>query len=146
MPLTRGVPETVLPDPPSDALDALEEARRLPAGERRAATLAVAARYPRFLAAWADLAELDEEPVTAYAYARVGYHRGLDAARGAGWRGSGYLRWTAPSNRGFLSSLDALRKAAFAIGEDDEGERCELFLRQLDPDWRGDDPHRQRDD
>lgn len=136
MPLSRGLPETVLAEPPADAVNTLEEARQLPPDERRAATVAVAARYPRFLAAWADLAGLSDQPVAAYAYARVGYHRGLDAARAAGWRGSGYIRWREPANRGFLASLDALRRAASAIGEDDESERCELFLRQLDPDWR----------
>ena len=91
---------------------------------------------PRCLQAWADLAELADDPVERYAYARVGYHRGLDALRAAGWRGSGYVRWRHESNRGFLRSLDALRQAAAAaIGETDEEQRCELFLRQLDPEW-----------
>jgi DNA-binding transcriptional LysR family regulator len=96
---------------------------------------AVAARDPRCLPAWADLAELADDPIARYAYARVGYHRGLDALRAAGWRGSGYVRWEHESNRGFLRSLDALRQAAGAIGEADEEQRCDLFLRQLDPEW-----------
>ena len=54
----------------------------------------------------------------------------------SGWRGSGYVRWEHPDNRGFLRALDALRAAA-AIGEQPEAERCALFLRQLDPDWKG---------
>jgi len=45
------------------------------------------------------------------------------------------VRWRAPTNRGFLRSLEGLRAAAAAIGEVDEEERCALFLRQLDPDW-----------
>jgi hypothetical protein len=45
------------------------------------------------------------------------------------------VRWRAPSNRGFLRSLDGLRRAAAAIGEEDEAERCDQFLHQLDPDW-----------
>ena len=73
--------------------------------------------------------------IEAYAYFRVGYHRGLDTLRANGWRGSGYVRWVHPSNRGFLSSLNGLAKAAAAIGELDEAERCELFLRQCDPSW-----------
>ena len=73
--------------------------------------------------------------VTAYAYARTGYHRGLDALRAAGWRGSGYVRWRNPSNRGFLRCVEALRRRAGEIGEEDEEQRCALFLRQLDPDW-----------
>ena len=132
---TSGTPETVL-DPLSPELAAaLEAAHSLPAGERRDAVAAVAARDPRCLQAWADLAELATDPIERYAYARVGYHRGLDTLRAAGWRGSGFVRWRHESNRGFLRSLDALRAAAEEIGETDEAQRCALFLRQLDPEW-----------
>ena len=72
----------------------------------------------------------------AYAYCRVGYHRGLDALRAAGWRGSGYVRWAAPSNHGFLWSLWGLGQSAAAIGEVDEADRCAGFLAQLDPGGR----------
>jgi len=126
---TKGSPDTVLPDPDPEAAAALAAA-----GDREAVS-AVAARWPRFLDAWASLAELATTPVDRYAFARVGYHRGLDALRAAGWRGSGHVRWAAPTNRGFLRSLDALRDAAGAIGEDEEEARCALFLRQLDPEW-----------
>jgi hypothetical protein len=78
---------------------------------------------------------LSTDPVEAYAYFRVGYHRGLDALRQSGWRGSGYVRWRHPSNRGFLRAVDGLRRQAEAIGETDEALRCADFLRQLDPDW-----------
>jgi hypothetical protein len=96
---------------------------------------AVAAGDPRCLQAWATLAELAETPTDRYAFARVGYHRGLDSLRAAGWRGSGYVRWRHESNRGFLRSLHALELAAAAIGEVEEEQRCALFLRQLDPEW-----------
>lgn len=97
----------------------------------------VVARWPRFSEAWATLAEICEgdDTVAAYAFARTGYHRGLDALRAAGWRGSGYVRWSHEPNRGFLRCLDALRRLAGTIGEVDEEERCGTFLRQLDPDW-----------
>ncbi|MGO9456738.1 MAG: DUF3151 family protein [Acidimicrobiales bacterium] len=130
---TRGTPETVLPDLDPAVASQLEAAETSPTGERRAAFSAVAARHPRCLEAWASLAELEAPAVDRYAFARVGYHRGLDALRAAGWRGSGYVRWRHPSNRGFLRSLEALRAAAAEIGEADEAERCALFLRQLDP-------------
>jgi hypothetical protein len=127
----------VLSPPPVHAAEALDAALSRPGEERRAALSAVAAAHPRFLDAWARLADLafeNGEVVESYAYARVGYHRGLDTLRAEGWRGSGYVRWVHPSNRGFLGSLDALRRAAAAIGEDEEAARCELFLAQLDPD------------
>jgi hypothetical protein len=137
VPLTAGPPETVLPPPPPEAAADLGQALGRPQGERRDAVAGVAARYPAFLDAWASLCELAGDDVEAYAYARVGYHRGLDALRAAGWRGNGYVRWSHETNRGFLRSLDGLRRTAAAIGEDSEAERCRLFLRQLDPGWGG---------
>jgi len=133
IPLGSSPPETVLPDAPAEAERALEEA--MATTEPFPALTAVAARFPRYLSVWAALSETSDDPVTAYAFARTGYHRGLDTLRAAGWRGSGYVRWRHPSNRGFLRSLDALRQRAAEIGERDEEERCALFLRQLDPDW-----------
>jgi hypothetical protein len=93
---------------------------------------------PRSQAAWAALGSLARDDVEAYACFRVGYHRGLDSLRGAGWKGSGLVRWAHPSNQGFLRCLDGLRSSAGAIGEHDEEERCARFLRQLDPAWRPD--------
>lgn len=77
------------------------------------------------------------DEVESYACFRVGYHRGLDALRGAGWRGSGYVRWAVPSNRGFLLCLDGLAHAASSLGETEEAERCAQFIRQLEPTWAG---------
>jgi hypothetical protein len=45
------------------------------------------------------------------------------------------VRWDHETNRGFLRSLDGLRRAAAAIGERDEEDRCDTFLHQLDPVW-----------
>ena len=97
----------------------------------------VATRFPTCLAAWATLGEraLDaEDPVGAYAFFRVGYHRGLDRIRRAGWRGSGVVPWSHAGNRGFLRALGGLGRAAAAIGESDEAARCAEFLTQLAPD------------
>jgi hypothetical protein len=96
----------------------------------------VAAEHPARSLPWAVLAEqaLDAgEPVQAYAYSRVGYHRGLDALRAAGWRGSGPVLWAHEPNRGFLRALAALSRAAAEIGEDVETRRCTLFLVDCDP-------------
>ena len=76
---------------------------------------------------------LGRDDVEAYAYYRVGYHRGLDRLRQSGWRGSGYVRWKHEKNRGFLRALDGLARAAEAIGETDEADRCVEFCTNSDP-------------
>lgn len=131
---TSGTSDTVLAAPEPDALRAMDDAMAEPPERRRAALGAVAARWPAYLEVWAALADDAQDVVDQYAFARVGYHRGLDALRAAGWRGTGFVRWSRAENRGFLRSLDALRRAAAAIGEDDEADRCRVFLAQLDPD------------
>lgn len=128
--LSSGLPETILPPPDPSASAALHAA-----GRDRTAVAAVVAANPRFLDGWALLGDLARDAIEAYAYYRVGYHRGLDALRANGWRGSGYVRWRHETNRGFLRALDGLRRTAAEIGETDEAERCEQFLHQLDPDW-----------
>jgi hypothetical protein len=131
-----GPPETVLPPEPAQAAQQLAAAEAITdTGARRAAVSVVVAAFPTLLDGWADLGDLAEDPMYAYASYRVGYHRGLDRLRQNGWRGSGFVRWEHPSNRGFLRALAGLQKAAAAIGEADEDQRCALFLRQLDPSW-----------
>jgi len=118
-------PPTRLPEDPAVA--------RLAAGEDPAS---VAAALPASSAAWAALAEAalaGGRPVEAYAYARTGYHRGLDALRRAGWKGQGPVPWAHEPNRGFLRALHVLGQAAAAIGEQDEAARCAQFLADSDP-------------
>ena len=120
-----GIPPTHLPEDP--AADALANGQR---------PEQVAAAYPASCLAWAVLAEdalADQRDVTAYAYARTGYHRGLDALRRAGWRGQGPIPWEHEPNRGFLRALAALARAADRIGEDPEAQRCRDFLRDSSP-------------
>jgi Protein of unknown function (DUF3151) len=128
-----GPPETVLDPEPADARAALADALAQGAGSRRDAVAAVAARWPRYLDAWAQLGRLARDDAEAYACFRVGYHRGLDRLRANGWRGSGYVRWQFDENRGFLRSLRGLGETAARIGELDEAERCAHFLVQCDP-------------
>jgi hypothetical protein len=124
--LLGGPPPTYLP--PDE-----EPAAALRAGE---APEKVAARFPTYSAAWAALAAAAfarGDAVTAYAYARTGYHRGLDQLRRAGWHGHGPIPWEHEPNRGFLRSLYMLAASAAAIGEEDEARRCEQFLRESSP-------------
>jgi hypothetical protein len=96
----------------------------------------VAATHPTSSLAWAVLAEgalEGGETIAGYAYARTGYHRGLDQLRRSGWKGFGPVPWSHEPNRGFLRALAALHKAAVAIGEADEAERCRVFLSDSDP-------------
>ena len=86
----EGPPRTVLAPEPAEVVDALQRALAVDdAAARRDAVAAVAARWPRSLDAWARLGELGRDDTEAYAYFRVGYHRGLDSLRANGWRGSG---------------------------------------------------------
>ena len=100
---------------------------------RRNALRGVVAKYPTYLQAWAELGDASAETIDKYMAYRVGYHRGLDALRASGWRGSGYVRWSKPSNTGFLRCLRGLGATAALIGESAEAQRCEQFLLQLDP-------------
>jgi hypothetical protein len=92
----------------------------------------VAAAYPTSSLAWATLAEdalEDGRTIEGYAFARTGYHRALDTLRKSGWRGQGPVPWSHEPNRGFLRALAALARAAGAIGEVEEEQRCTQFLR-----------------
>jgi Protein of unknown function (DUF3151) len=129
LPITE--PTVTRIEEPAGSMEALAGA------ESPEALASVAARYPECLAAWAALGEAalaDERAVEAYAYFRVGYHRGLDRIRKAGWRGSGQVPWAHEPNRGFLRSLKGLGAAAGAIGENSEATRCAEFFAQLAPD------------
>ena len=136
--LTAGLPETVLPGESDAILADLGAALGQPGERRRHAVADVVRSNPTSLAAWAALGSLARDDVEAYACFRVGYHRGLDALRSTGWKGSGTVRWAHEENRPFLRCLDGLRSAAGSIGEQVEEERCATFLRQLDSSWRFD--------
>jgi hypothetical protein len=120
------------PTPPTYLPEDAEAAAALRDAEDPAS---VAARFPAYCAAWAELASqaLPKDPVTAYAYARTGYHRGLDQLRRAGWHGNGPIPWEHEPNRGFLRSLYLLGAAAAAIREDNEAARTKEFLREASP-------------
>ena len=135
MNLTKGPPETHLPPAGEVARQRLDDALSTPPERRRDDVSDVVRSWPDWSEAWACLGDLARDDVEAYACFRVGYHRGLDSLRQAGWRGNGYVRWNNQGNRGFLRCVDGLRSTAAAIGETAEEERCALFLRQLDPAW-----------
>jgi|SRR5680860_401340 len=121
--LMAGPPPTLLPEDPAAA----QLTSGTPAPE-------VIRSHPESPIAWATMAEsalqdTNIDDVTAYAYARVGYHRSLDLLRRNGWKGHGPVPWEHEPNRGFLRALAALAVAADRIGESAEQERCSEFLR-----------------
>ncbi len=137
--LMAGPPPTHLPEDPAAA--------EITGG---ASPIEVVRRHPESPVAWATLAERALESaasrevaeaevsgqmaeVTAYAYARVGYHRSLDQLRRSGWKGHGPVPWEHEPNRGFLRALAALARAAALIGEAPEAQRCADFLRDSSP-------------
>ncbi|MEZ5185183.1 MAG: DUF3151 domain-containing protein [Candidatus Nanopelagicales bacterium] len=119
----------LLPEPEPTLLPADPATSAVAAGHDPAG---VAARFPASSLAWAALAQQAREQgrtIESYAFARVGYHRGLDALRRNGWKGHGPIPWEHEANRGFLECLHELSLAAQAIGETDEAERTRTFLR-----------------
>ena len=119
-------PATQLPDEPAPR-EAL--AAGTPAAE-------VAAAHPTSCLAWATLAEdalTGGRTIEAYAYARTGYHRGLDALRRNGWKGHGPVPWEHEPNRGFLRAVHVLATAADRIGERAEAQRCAQLLEDSSP-------------
>jgi Protein of unknown function (DUF3151) len=124
--LSQGIPPTLLPDdvPPRLALEAGTDPAE------------VAAAHPASSLPWAVLAEralARGATIEGYAYARVGYHRGLDALRRSGWKGQGPVPWAHDPNRGFLRALAGLHRAADTIGETAERERTLEMLTDCDP-------------
>jgi hypothetical protein len=128
-----GPPRTVLPTENAAVDSSLRQALAAPDDERRQRVAEVVAANPRSLNGWAALGGLGRDVMERYAAYRVGYHRGLDALRANGWRGSGYVRWADESNRGFLRCLRGLQQMSAAIGERDEADRIAGFIHQLDP-------------
>ena len=119
--------------PPPVTLPVDPTAARLAAGESAGD---VVRQNPTSSLAWAVLAEaaLDRgDDVAGYAYARVGYHRGLDMLRRNGWKGAGPIPWAHVPNQGFLRSLSALGQAAALFEEADEVARVRAFLLDADP-------------
>lgn len=119
--------------PPPVLLDLDEEPESQLCNGRTATE--VAADFPTSSLAWAQLAEdaaARGEHVGSYAYARTGYHRGLDQLRRQGWKGFGPVPYEHENNRGFLRAVAALARAAREIGEEDEYLRCVDLLNECD--------------
>ena len=123
--LFPGPPETLLPeDPAATALAAGTDPDQ------------VVRDHPTSSLAWAvlsDQAWADGRVLESYAFARVGYHRGLDALRRSGWKGHGPVPWSHEPNQGFLRCLRSLARAADAIGEQGEVDRLGVFIDDCDP-------------
>lgn len=125
-----GIPETRLDAEP----EVIDDLSNLP--DDQAAVSAIVEKHPASSLAWASLADAayrEGNVIGAYAYARVGYHRGLDSLRRAGWKGQGPVPWSHDPNRGVLRAFYALRRSAEQIGETSEVERLDNLLRDADP-------------
>ena len=123
--LLGGPPPALLPDDPA--------AHALAGG---AAADTVVREHPTSSLAWAVLSDEawgQGRVVESYAFARVGYHRGLDALRRSGWKGHGPVPWSHEPNQGFLRCLRSLGRAAGAFGEADEVDRIAVFMDDCDP-------------
>ncbi len=114
------MPENLLPNPTANTRD---PAARGAGGDRRARPDApvssVVVSHPSSSLAWALLADEAWErgaTLESYAYARVGYHRGLDALRKAAGAAPGPCRGRTSRTAG-APALFALRRAAEAIEE-----------------------------
>ncbi|MGI8767502.1 MAG: DUF3151 domain-containing protein [Propionibacteriaceae bacterium] len=132
--LASASPATMLPADPAAAL-----LSGLTKDDYKDKFLQIVKDHPDSSLCWALLAEGSLKVATlggdlaGYAYARTGYHRGLDALRRSGWKGSGPIPWEHEPNRGFLRALWTLSKAAEKIGDMAESERCRQFLRDSSP-------------
>lgn len=120
----------VLPAEPDEVMGAIAAAASL--DDPAAALRVIVAGAPTSLFGWSALGTAEPETIHRYACYRIGYHRGLDALRGNGWRGSGDVRWSEPTNRGFLRSLLGLHLMSRAIGDTVEADRTIQFLSQCD--------------
>lgn len=138
---SEGIPRTSLPPEPEElgALDSLCDAI-LSSNESQVPAMDelknLVARHPDALSGWVAMGRIaiaNGETISAYAYFRVAYHRGLDKARASGWRGDGRIPWEIPANQPFLRAIHGLAQCADAIGESAEAKRCAEFLGMLDP-------------
>ncbi|MFM8516245.1 MAG: DUF3151 domain-containing protein [Actinomycetota bacterium] len=123
--LLGGPPPTLLPvDPAAQALESGADPSQ------------VVRDFPTSSLAWAVLADdawAQDRVLESYAFARVGYHRGLDSLRRNGWKGHGPVPWSHEANRGVLRCLHSLHRAASSIGETDEVVRLDAFMTDCDP-------------
>ncbi|APT93131.1 hypothetical protein CPHO_09780 [Corynebacterium phocae] len=120
---------------------------KLPADPGATASESTAANlcaHPDSPVLWAQMAEKElatqraangsaADFITAYAFARTGYHRSLDRLRGNGWKGWGPVPFDHEPNQGVLRAIAALAHCAKAIGEDAEYDRLRQMLSDADP-------------
>ena len=129
------IPETRLPSEDPTLEQEMNKVRGNESADKRSALLILASKNPESIGIWCVLGISSSEMMESYSYFRVAYHRGLDSLRKNGWRGSGFVRWEHESNRYFLFALNQLAEISREIGDHAEAERCNLFLRQLEPSW-----------
>ena len=128
--LLGGPPPTYLPDDPGAARPRSTRDRPVRRGRR------APDEQPGLGVPWPTCAAEGRTVVESYAYARVGYHRGLDLLRRNGWKGHGPVPWEHEPNRGFLRCLHALARAAARDRRGGRGHplhRCSCATRRPPP-------------
>ena len=111
------------------------EVRQALAEADRASVASVVAGHPSSPLAWAELADLADSEghsIEAYAFAAVAVDLALEQLSGSGWQAGEAVPWSDEPNRAYLRALDAQRRAALALGLDDQAARLADELASAD--------------
>ena len=101
----------------------------------RASVASVVAGHPSSPLAWAELADLADSEghsIEAYAFAAVAVDFAREQLAGSGWQAGAAVPWSDEPNRAYLRALDAQRRAALALGLDDQAARLADELASAD--------------
>ena len=111
------------------------EVRQALAEADRASVASVVAGHPSSPLAWAELADLADSEghaMDAFAYAAVAVEFAREQLAASGWQPGAAVPWSDEPNRAYLRALDAQRRAALALGLDDQAARLAKELASAD--------------
>jgi len=111
------------------------EVRQALAEADRGSVASVVAGHPSSPLAWAELADLADSEghsIEAYAFAAVAVDLAREQLTASGWQPGRAVPWSDEPNRAYLRALDAQRRAALALGLDDQASRLAAELASAD--------------